>query len=85
MPEETHEINGIPLPRRSTRRKFVLGTLIFCALIIAYVTGWGDPNNSLHTSCLAWAWTAGIVTLFAYVFGAVVDNLNVLKLVKKDG
>ena len=85
MPEETHEINGIPLPRRSTRRKFVMVMLIFCALMVIYVTGWGNPDNSLHTSSLAWAWGSAVVTLFAYVFGAVVDNLNVLKLVKKDG
>lgn len=82
MSEQTPMVNGIPLPRRSTRKKFVLGTVIFCALMITYITGWGNPENSLHTSCLAWAWGIGFTTILAYVFGAVIDNLNVMKLVK---
>lgn len=82
MSEETPMVNGIPLPRRSTRRKFVMAMLAFCALVITLVTALGDPNNSLHTSSLAWAWAVAAVTFAGYVFGAVIDNLNVMKLGK---
>lgn len=82
MAEETTTVNGIPLPRRSTRRKFVMAMLIFCGLVITLVTALGNPENSLHTSSLAWAWAVAAVTFAGYVFGAVVDNLNVLKMGK---
>jgi hypothetical protein len=72
-------INGLPLPTRKTRRNIVISTLVFCGIVIMFVVGWGDGNNSLHTSALAWSYTLMAAVIFAYVFGAVVDNFNVLK------
>lgn len=71
--------NGLPLPTRQTRKQLVIATLIFCWLIIAYVVGFGKPDNSLHTSALAWAFASSMGVVFAYVFGAVFDNLNFLR------
>ncbi len=72
-------VNGLPLPTRRQRKRLVVITLVFCALTIGYVVGWGDPANSLHTSALAWSFGTAVATLFAYVFGAVADNLNVIR------
>lgn len=77
--ENATEINGMPLPNRSTRKRFVIYMLLFCAAVIIYTIGWGAPGNSLHVSALAWAWGVAATTFFAYVFGAVVDNFNVLR------
>lgn len=76
-------VNGVPLPSRQTRRRLVVGTLLFCAAVIAYVIHWGHPENSLHTSALSWAFMTATATLFAYVFGAVIDNWNVNNAIKK--
>jgi len=72
-------VNGLPLPTRRTRRAFVITTMLFCWAVIVYVVVWGNPANSLHTSALAWAFGTSTATLFAYVFGAVIDNWNVLR------
>lgn len=76
---EITTINGIPLPSRRTRRRFVIATLVFCWSVAVYVIGWGNPTNSLHVSALAWAFGTSAATIFAYVFGAVMDNWNVSK------
>ena len=80
---EVTTVNGIPLPSRQTRRKLVQATLLFCAGVITFALGWGDPNNSLHSSSLAWAFATATATLFAYVFGAVVDNWGVNLAIKR--
>jgi len=72
-------VNGLPIPTRTTRKQLVIGTLIFCASMIAYVVIKGEPTNSLHSSALAWSYTLMGATLFAYVFGAIMDNFNVIK------
>lgn len=80
MPDENKvEINGVPLPNRSTRKRFVIYMLLFCGFVIGYTIGWGNPGNSLHVSAMAWAWGVAATTFFAYVFGAVIDNLNVMR------
>lgn len=81
--EDMIVVNGLPLPTRRQRKRMVLGMMLFCAGIVTYVTIWGDPSNSLHTSALAWAFGAAVATLFAYVFGAVADNFNLIKNVLK--
>lgn len=77
--EKQIENNGIPLPNRSTRKRFVIYMLVFCAIVIGYTILAGDPANSLHVSAMAWAWGVAATTFFAYVFGAVVDNFNVMR------
>ena len=77
--ETEYTVNGIPLPKRGTRRKIVYGTLLYCAAVIAGILIWGSPDNTLHTSGLAWAFATAIGMISAYVFGAVLDNWTVWK------
>lgn len=72
--EDIVTVNGVPLPLRSTRKMIVLLVLAFCWTVISLLLVWGDPANSLHTSAMSWLHTAWIATVFAYVFGAVIDN-----------
>ncbi len=67
------------LPTRNTRRAIVIATLIFMWVMIAYLTLFGDPLNSLHQSGLSWSFMTMLAVIFAYVFGAVVDNWNLWK------
>lgn len=78
MSEETK----ISLPKRSTRRNIVYATLIFCFIIIGYLIYNGNPDNSLHESGLAWAFSTSIFVISGYVFGSVIDNLNDAKYKK---
>lgn len=71
------------LPTRSTRRKIVYATLMFCAALITFIVYEGKPDNSLHSSALGWAFTTALAVIGAYVFGAVWDNSNVLKNIQK--
>lgn len=72
-------VDGLPLPSRSTRRGIVIFTLLFCSAIILLIVLKGTPGNSLHDSALSWAFATYTATVFAYVFGAVLDTFNVLK------
>ena len=72
-------IQGYPIPTRQARKLIVAFTLTFCAVTAALVTIYGDPTNSLHSSAQAWAFGMSATTIFAYVFGAVIDNSNVIK------
>lgn len=70
------------MPKRSTRRNIVYATLIFCFLLIGYLIYAGSPENSLHESGLAWAFSTSIFVIGGYVFGSVLDNLNDVKYKK---
>jgi hypothetical protein len=75
-------VNGLPLPTRATRKLIVLITILFCWVIIGFLMVKGESANSLHTSALAWSFMLMASTIFAYVFGAVVDNFNFWKTSK---
>lgn len=77
--EKTYTVNGMPLPKRSTRRKIVYGTLVYCAALVAGILAFGTPGNTLHESGLSWGFALGIGVIFAYVFGAVFDNWTVFR------
>lgn len=62
------------MPKRSTRRKITTATLSFCALIIAYVVGWGDPENGLHMTALTSSFTLAGTIAIGYALSAVADN-----------
>ena len=79
LSEDMIMVNGLPLPTRKQRKRLVNITLVFCALIIMAILALGDPQNSLHTSGLAWAFGTSVAMIFAYVFGAVADNFNIIK------
>lgn len=80
MKEDIVYVNGMPLPSRATRKKLVVGTLLFCGSLIVGVVTQGDPANTLHASALAWSFSISIAVIMGYVFGAVFDNANVLKM-----
>ena len=66
-------------PRRRTRRRITVCTLLGCGAIIFYVIGYGEPANTLHQSALSWAFTLAGATIGGYIFGATWDNANVLR------
>lgn len=70
---------GVVLPTRSTRRNIVIGVLLFSWALITWIVLKGDPANTLHQSAMAWSFATSIGVIFAYVFGAVLDNWNLLK------
>lgn len=53
-----------------------------CWILIGFLMISGSDENSLHVSALAWAFMLMASTIFAYVFGAVVDNFNFWKTSK---
>lgn len=69
-------VNGLPLPSRQTRRRIVYFTILACWSVIAFILTKGSDDNTLHTSALAWSYMLMASVIFAYVFGAVVDNFN---------
>ncbi len=62
------------IPKRSTRRRIVYVTLIFCYAMIALLSFIGDADNSLHQSALSWAFSLSIFVIGGYIFGAVIEN-----------
>lgn len=62
------------LPTATARRNFVIFSLLFHTAMIVALMLYGKPDNSLHSSALAWSFFAWIATFSAYVFGAVWDN-----------
>lgn len=73
------ETTLLELPSRKTRRTIVVFTLLMCWIVITAILLNGDSLNSLHSSALAWAFSLNAATLFAYVFGSVVDIYNLSK------
>ena len=71
-----------PLPTRKTRKEITVGTLLFNAFIIVQIIFNGSDKNTLHESALTWAYTSSLVLIMGYVFGAVMDNFNVMRRVK---
>lgn len=76
-------VNGIPLPTSNTRRNIVVATLLFTWSLITLIVFFGSSDNSLHTSALAWSFALSGSTIFAYVFGAVVDNWNTVRAINQ--
>lgn len=71
-----------PLPTRKVRKEITVGTLLFNAFIIVQVVFNGSATNTLHESALSWSYTSSLVLIMGYVFGAVMDNFNVMKRIK---
>lgn len=63
-------------PNRSTRRLMVAGVLVGCSALIGFVVGWGHPDNTLHSSALAWAFSLSGAMLGGYLFGATYENVK---------
>ena len=72
-------VNGIPLPSTQVRKNITIAIMLFCMVMISVITFIGDDKNSLHVSAMSWSFTILAATFFAYCFGSVIDNFNVLK------
>jgi len=68
-----------PKPSWRVRRAIIIGTLIFCAAEIVYLTIWGKDTNLAETIANGIIILAGSV-IGAYVFGAVWDDRNVMAM-----
>jgi hypothetical protein len=71
-----------PLPTRKTRKEITIGALLFNAFIIVQVVFNGSHSNTLHESALSWSYTSSLILIMGYVFGAVMDNFNVIRKFK---
>ena len=68
-----------PKPSWRVRRAIIIGTLIFCAAEIVYLTVWGQDTNLAETIANGLMLLAASV-IGAYVFGAVWDDRNVMAM-----
>jgi hypothetical protein len=76
------ETDKFPLPTRKTRKEITVGALLFNAFIIVQVVFNGSATNTLHESALSWSYTSSLILIMGYVFGAVMDNFNVMRKIK---
>jgi hypothetical protein len=76
------ETGKFPLPTRKTRKEITIGTLLFNGFIIVQVVFNGSATNALHESALSWSYTSSLILIMGYVFGAVMDNFNVMRKIK---
>lgn len=62
------------------RTGIAVAVLFLAAVAIAYLIGWGRPENSLHDSALAWSFGVVLAVLAGIGVAAVVpkaiDNLT---------
>lgn len=65
-------------PSWKIRRAIIFGTLVFCAIEVLYLTLFGEDTKLAETIASSAFLLAGSV-IGAYVFGAVWDDLNVMK------
>jgi hypothetical protein len=68
-----------PKPSWRVRRAIIIGTLIFCAGEILYLTVWGQDTDLAETIANGLILLAASV-IGAYVFGAVWDDRNVMAM-----
>jgi hypothetical protein len=57
------------------RRRLVIGTLLFCAAEVVYLTVWGK-DTELHRAIVTSIILLASTTLGSYLFGATWDNKN---------
>jgi hypothetical protein len=71
--------DAFPKPSWRVRRAIIIGTLIFCAAEILYLTVWGQDTDLAETIANGLILLAASV-IGAYVFGAVWDDRNVMAM-----
>lgn len=74
MESSMTEINAQYVASSTTRRRIVVLGLFTTWGIIVWCLLRGNPENSLHTSALAWSFTTNMVLTFAYSFGTMVQD-----------
>lgn len=62
----------------SLRSRLVIGvvSLALCFFLIGFLVINGNPDNSLHQSALAWAFTGSFAILGGFGFGKVLEVWN---------
>lgn len=65
-------------PKWENRRRTIFATLLFCAAVISYLTGWGEDTRLAETIVM-WAWITGGSVIAAYVFGACYEDVARIK------
>lgn len=75
--------NDLSKPSWKIRRTVVIVTLIFCAAITVYLTGWGKDDELRATIASGVLFLAGTV-LTGYVFGVVWNDTSAMKHAKAD-
>ena len=69
----------MPKPSWAIRRRIIIGTLIFCALEVIYLTLYAEDTDLASTLANGILILAGSV-IGSYVFGAVWDDRNVMAM-----
>lgn len=67
-----------PKPSWTNRRRVVFATLMFCAALIVYLTGWG-ADTRLHETIVYGAFGLAFSVIMGYVFGAVLEDVSLFK------
>jgi len=60
------------------RRAIIHLTLIFCAVVVAYLTGWGEDTR-LHETIIQFAFITAGGVIGSYVFGATWEDVTRLR------
>lgn len=77
------ETAPFPKPSWKHRRRLIYGTLILDALVIVAATiGWlmAIPSSTVATVLVSGAYISSLFILSAYVFGAVVEDISLHKI-----
>lgn len=74
----TPELCAERKPSWRLRRSIVLATLIFCALLLVFLAGWGQDSR-LHETMAYGAFGLMGFTIAGYVFGAVMEDVGFFK------
>lgn len=67
-------------PSWAMRRRLIIATLLFCAFCVIWIMIRGD-ERSVHEIIVMCSFGLAASTLGAYVFGAVWDDKNVMKII----
>jgi hypothetical protein len=73
---DTTDTPAYPLPSIRARTNFVIVVTLFHFATIAALCVFGDMKNSLHTSAMAWSFTAYMGIMMAFLFGINIDLKN---------
>jgi hypothetical protein len=65
-------------PIWKNRRRVIFTTLIFCAAIITYLTGWGEDNR-LNETIVQFSFILGMAVVGSYVFGSAWEDVTKLR------
>lgn len=65
-------------PGWTIRRRVIVGTLIYCGVVFAYLAAFGDDTR-LNETIVMTLGAVGGSTIGSYVFGAMWDDRNKMK------